>query len=176
MQRRTLLAALGAGAAGLAGCLDSSTDSQTGDPESTATQTPPPTPTETPPATPTETPSFTPSETPVGTPSEDAFRAAVEEIGDGLVSFSTAGDPWTVEYRYDICCGDGFKQHQADVAAQFAHLRTANVSLRATTTHECQTVEWRVPAEVASDYEAGEIDADAFVAAVLDTTDKSNTC
>lgn len=109
-------------------------------------------------------------------PIPDAFRTEVSDVADGEVSYATENDTWVLEYRFDICCGDPYETHQAKIARNFSQLRPPNISLAVRTFHECQTVNWQVPAAVASDYETDTIDSAEFVRRVVNTTQRSNNC
>lgn len=76
MRRRTLLAAVGAGAAALAGCTGDPPDDGNGD-------TGEPSPTGTPAETPSPTPTSTPTETPTPSSVGSDFEAGEAECGNG---------------------------------------------------------------------------------------------
>lgn len=173
MRRRSVLVACGTGLAGVAGCLGEETDGSDGasttEPASTRS-------TAGADAAATETTGSSGTPTARTTTAEDAFRAVVEKVADRVVELSTAGDTWHVEYHFDVCCGERFEDHQAKIATEFAELRTGDVALTARVHHECQVVEWGVPAQLAGEYERGEIGEAAFVERVLETSEKTDTC
>ncbi len=157
VRRRTVLAAGGALLGGTTGCLGREDDSGGA------------------PSADTEDPGATDPSTTV-TP--DEFVAAVRDQVDSpqTVSLSRGDDTWELTYATDYCCGDPLARQQAQIATLFASKRPDGVSLSATATHECTTIDWRVPADDAARYEAGEVDTATFTDRVLDTTRRTNDC
>lgn len=149
MQRRSVLAVCGAGLAWLAGCTGGGA---AGDP--------------------TESPGSTTTVS----DAEQSFRAAVESATNERVDVSSEGVTWTLEYRAEVTTGDRFDAQQADIAEAFVSARPDNTTLAATAIHECTTVEWTVPADLAREYDRGRIGTDELLSRVQNGTTRENNC
>jgi len=161
MQRRSVLAVCGAGLAWLAGC--SGGGGGAGNPTDSSEST---TSTDT---SPTET------TTTVST-AVQSFRAAVDSVTEERIQFWSDGTTWTLEYRPEVTTGDPFDAQQAEIAEAFVSARPDNTTLVATAIHECQTVEWEIPAGLAREYDRGEIGTDELVSRVRNGTTRESSC
>lgn len=166
MQRRAVLAVCGAGFAWLAGC--SGGGNGAGEPTDSPGST-------------TSTGSVTPTGTTTGTSTtvsdaEQPFRAAVDSVTDGQIHFSSSRGTWTLEYPVEVTSGDRFDAQQAEIAEAFVSARPDNTTLVATATHECQTVAWAVPADLAREHDRGQIGTDELVSRVQNDTTRESHC
>jgi|GEM_PF-6539233 len=150
MRRRSLLASIGLCLPGLAGC--AATDSGA-------------------PATPTGTP----RDEAEGSPGS-GFASTVRAIVDDPIHFTPDGRRWLLEYPTDVTQGDPFETEQARIATAFAEHRPADVSLAATATHDCMTVDWRVSASLAQNHVECAVDDEEYRSRIQETIDRTNTC
>lgn len=107
---------------------------------------------------------------------EQSFRAAVESATEERIQLRADGGTWTLEYRPQVTTGDRFDAQQAEIAEAFVSARPDNTTLAATAIHECQTVEWVVPAALARQHDRGQIGTDELANRVQNDTTRENNC
>lgn len=175
MDRRSLLAGAGAAlVAASAGCLGGSSDSASGTSPRTDGAN--------------GTERFLAADETPESGAARAFLATVREETDGLYRFTDEADTerkgfrqgertWELLYYGTPHTGDErFREEIAVLATAFASHRPDGVSLSAESYHECTTGTWRVTADTAAAYDAGELDRETFLQEVYETAEVVNDC
>jgi hypothetical protein len=162
MRRRSLLVSIGVCLPGLGGCVGTGPGA-----DATATESP---------QTAQSSTATEPPGTDAATPSGSAFESTVRDVVGDPIHFSRASGTWELEYPTSVTQGEPFETEQARIATAFSQYRPADVTLEATATHDCTTVDWRVSASLARAHASGETGDEAFLRRVRQTTERTNNC